>query len=142
MLDKSTNNRIMNPVMLIQYIRHRNGQLRGALVGTTQAHRFTQNHIIIGWSLCKQGDMFNKDTAIKIATSRATYEYYTRDHKQIPPSINEDIIRFSKRCQRYFKRAKMLPELEHFLQLIENQPDFYRVKNCCLKTYNLDTSGT
>ena len=59
----------------------------------------TSNKVFIGWSLCKQGDVFTKEDAYSIAISRAKeIENLSIDALNVPNSIQYHFAWFIDKC--------------------------------------------
>lgn len=62
------------------------------------------DEVLVGWSRVntKEGDTFNFESAVKIAKDRLGINY------EAPQSLKKKMGRFSERCKRYFKEAKVV----------------------------------
>lgn len=60
------------------------------------------DQIIIGWSKCKKGDVWNKNTGIQIALGRA--HNGTGQNTVVPNDIKEAMDKMEVRAKRYFKQ--------------------------------------
>lgn len=65
---------------------------------------------IMGWSLCRKGDTFNKVEGIRFAKERARFISYVDSNKleefyanEVPYSLNELILKMNNRSIKYFK---------------------------------------
>lgn len=77
--------------MLVQYVRDKNGNPVGCVVATSCN--------MVGWSMLRKGDTFNKDMAKRIASGRAVV-----GTQAVPPSRIVGIIEnMNSRSIKYFK---------------------------------------
>lgn len=89
--------------MITQRIKE--NKVNGKRIGMFVADVGADNIVDFGYSLCKKGDKFNKEMAIKIAVARMESNTLS-----IPPSIWEDFEKFYRRAESYFKGAEF-PDL-------------------------------
>ena len=88
---------------IYQFISKRVGGKRqkvGVLFGDVDK----DGRVKIGWARAKvnHGDKFNPTRALNIAKGRAE----AKEFFPICPSLYDDALEFSSRCERYFKQAK------------------------------------
>lgn len=84
---------------IIQYVRSRRGKNRNQPVGVIIARR-VDNKVKIGWSLCRRGDLFNKNIAREIADSRID----KGTDAMIPHEVESLVMNgFGNRVSRYFR---------------------------------------
>ena len=90
-----------NPI--IKYIK-KNREGRRQKTGVLIANIDTAGIVKLGWSKVnfKAGDVFNRETGIKIATERTK----AKETVPLPQSILKDAFDFQGRCHKYFKNAK------------------------------------
>ena len=101
-LEGSANVKSNTPPYIHQILvkRVKGGRRKAAvLVGLVKG-----GYIYIGWSKTnfKSGDEFNREYGIKLALERTKAIIPL----SIPQSIFEDILKFEKRCLRYFQNAR------------------------------------
>jgi hypothetical protein len=87
--------------MIIQYVKRKNQP-----IGCFVAVRRDDGEIVIGWSLCRKGDRFNKQLAKNIALGRCMNGSYSA----LPFSLFHQMMDFISRAERYFKtkRSEMI----------------------------------
>jgi hypothetical protein len=71
---------------------------KGVLFGD----RLDDGTLCIGFSSCSPRDEFDREFGVEVAVERA-YRYCFRKPKKIPITIQNNLLKFVCRCQRYFK---------------------------------------
>lgn len=86
------------------YYYNRKGQMVGVFAATES--QFDSHYYGIGWSLCnvKQGDIFNKNLAKKIAYDRA----FKGSACQVPISMHNKYYEYVRIAAKYFKDKEYL----------------------------------
>jgi hypothetical protein len=89
--------------MLTQYIRDGKTNRK---VGVMIAKPSTEddNMVIVGWSKCCDKDRFSRDRGKKIAEARCV----TGTCAIIPPDIEDDLIYFVERVQKYYQEKEVI----------------------------------
>jgi len=91
----------------VHKIRTKDGKpIKGNPRAVLVARKVTPNTYAIGWSLCSKNDQFDMNTGVTLAFGR-TLGRTLFDEPTPPHSLVNSIIRFDKRCQRYFKNSTM-----------------------------------
>jgi len=83
---------------VIQYVRNKKGIPYGVLVGVKREG----GGFNLGYSLCKKGDKFSKEMALKIAIGRAVEDSWPAPHL-VPRDVRKMVGDFLKRCNKYYK---------------------------------------
>lgn len=87
--------------MLVTYVKNKKNQLIGAVVSVYIEHANTYK---IGWSLCRKGDVFNKEKAKLIAIGRASAG---GSNKPIPHTVKDKFNYMVDRSAKYFKQINV-----------------------------------
>lgn len=84
----------------------------GKKVGLLVACRF-YNQVVIGFSLCRKTDLFDKNKAEHLAWDRIACRRNAKRQLQCPQSLQEPMRKFLERCRKYYKDAYiLLPTME------------------------------
>jgi len=85
-----------------------NKQLKGFMIAG-----IADNQLTIGYSLCHKNDMYDFVGKVRrpgwgktLATTRAI-KWRDNDVIEVPPSIIKEARKFVRRCERYYKGAKI-----------------------------------
>lgn len=93
--------------MIIQYLRDKNGAPKGLVMAVN-----INNECVIGYSLCRKGDTFNKEYGKKIAIGRAAIDRRKEDGSIdpyiLPFTLNPIYEQVIDRARKYFKNCKFL----------------------------------
>lgn len=93
-----------NPAMLLRYIKKNSGQKKGVII---VVQRETDPEPLIGWSLCRKTDHFNKYIGIKYAIKRAFQEYELMEGEDlssvIPMTVWRELGNMSEDIDKKFK---------------------------------------
>lgn len=90
-----------NQVLWQRVIRRKNGQ--NTPIGVLYARWINSTTVGIGWSICHKNDTFDLEKAVYIAKSRCECQNYAVN--SFPNSLNDELVAFVERCERYFKNA-------------------------------------
>jgi hypothetical protein len=102
----------MKALELMEYLRkRRNGQRvkSGVLLARRVKTKKGNKRVLIGWSKCKLTvDKFDRSMGVQIASGRIQSRLdKTAKKTKIPPSIQEQVESFVKRCKTYFKTKEV-----------------------------------
>ena len=93
----------MKTKTLIRYVRNKDYSPRGCVVAVFSD---VSDGILIGWSLCRKGDTFNKKMARNIALGRAFAEPKVPSKVLWTPRLMiSPILHMLERAKRYWSRA-------------------------------------
>lgn len=94
------------PSYLLEYVRKNknNRNKKGVLLAVKQ----DGDKVVIGWSLCRPNDEFDKYFGQEVAYDRGMKRFDDPHHfEDIPPSIFPQVERFVDRCEKYFKDCEL-----------------------------------
>ena len=87
---------------IMRYIKDRKNRKIGMLVAKEYYDRWDGTAVvIIGWSLCRPGDVFSRELGYNRAIENLG--------KPIPPSLKWDVKKFRVQCFVYFQEARDIP---------------------------------
>lgn len=93
-----------NPAMLLRYVKKGNNQKKGVII---VVKREEDDEPLIGWSLCRKTDNFNKYIGIKYAIKRAFQEYELNEGEDlssvIPATIWRELANMTEDIDKKFK---------------------------------------
>lgn len=88
----------MTEAQITRYtVDERNGERNGCLVASK-----IDGKVRVGYSKCHRADEFDKHLARRMATGRMN-NLDTDYSQEIPASMYKEFVRFTKRCNKYFK---------------------------------------
>jgi hypothetical protein len=93
------------PSYLLEYVRKNknNRDKKGVLLAVKQ-----DDKVVIGWSLCRSNDKFNKYFGHELAYDRGMKRFDDPHHfDDVPDSILIQLDRFVERCEKYFKDCEL-----------------------------------
>ncbi len=105
----------MKAVELMEYLRKvRKGQRvkSGVLLAKRVKTKKGNKRVLVGWSKCKltgeTPDKFDREMGLQIASGRIQSRLdKTVKKTKVPPSIQEQVDSFVKRCKTYFKTKEV-----------------------------------
>ena len=102
----------MKTLELMEYLRKtRKGQRvkSGILLAKRVKTKKGNKRVLIGWSKCKLTvDKFDRERGLEIASGRIQSRLdKTAKKTKVPPSIQEQMDSFVKRCKTYFKTKEV-----------------------------------